>query len=116
MFFLLFLLDDRRIQIREVQKHMDPTDPDPQRCNLPIGWNGERPARRTGEGAGAGAAGRPAQHRSAGAARGPRQAHGHQGRHRLVQPRRRGLQVPTIVVSDPDPAWLWLSWFRIRIS
>ncbi len=32
MFFLLFLLDDRRIQIwiREAQKHMDPTDPDPQ--------------------------------------------------------------------------------------
>jgi hypothetical protein len=30
MFFLLFLLDDRRIRIREAQKHMDPTDPDPQ--------------------------------------------------------------------------------------
>jgi hypothetical protein len=28
MFFLLFLLDDRRIRIREVQKHMDPTDPE----------------------------------------------------------------------------------------
>jgi hypothetical protein len=26
MFFLVFLLDDRRI--REAQKHMDPTDPD----------------------------------------------------------------------------------------
>jgi hypothetical protein len=36
MFFLLFLLDDRRIRIRiqEAQKHMDPTDPDadPQHC------------------------------------------------------------------------------------
>jgi hypothetical protein len=40
-FFILFLLDDRRIRIRtsdqririqEVQKHMDPTDPDPQDC------------------------------------------------------------------------------------
>jgi hypothetical protein len=30
MFFLLFLLDDRRIRIREDQKHMDPTDMDPQ--------------------------------------------------------------------------------------
>jgi hypothetical protein len=30
MFFLLFLLDDRRIRIREAQKHSDPTDPDPQ--------------------------------------------------------------------------------------
>jgi hypothetical protein len=39
MFFLLFLLADRRIQIRisdkwiwirEVRKHVDPTDPDPQ--------------------------------------------------------------------------------------
>jgi hypothetical protein len=33
MFFLLFLLDDRRIrsriQIREAQKNMDPTDLDP---------------------------------------------------------------------------------------
>ncbi len=38
MFFLLFLLDDLRIririsdlwiQIREAQKHMDPTDPEP---------------------------------------------------------------------------------------
>jgi hypothetical protein len=30
-FFLLFLLDDKRIRIRiqETQKHMDPTDPDP---------------------------------------------------------------------------------------
>jgi hypothetical protein len=30
MFFLLFLLNDRRIpiRIRETQKHMDPTDPD----------------------------------------------------------------------------------------
>jgi hypothetical protein len=27
VFFLLFLFDDRRI--REAQKHMDPTDPDP---------------------------------------------------------------------------------------
>jgi hypothetical protein len=32
MVFLLFLLDDRRIRIREAQKHMDPTDPDPQHC------------------------------------------------------------------------------------
>jgi hypothetical protein len=47
MFFLLFLLDDRRnrirvsdqwIRIREAQKHMGPTDqgpdsdPDPQHC------------------------------------------------------------------------------------
>ncbi len=36
MFFLLFLLDNRRIRIRirEAQKHMDPTDPDPdpQHC------------------------------------------------------------------------------------
>jgi hypothetical protein len=41
MFFLLFLLNGRRIRIRisdlwirmwiqEAQKHMDPTDPDPQ--------------------------------------------------------------------------------------
>jgi hypothetical protein len=34
MFFLLFLLDDRRIwiriRIRKAQKHIDPTDPDPQ--------------------------------------------------------------------------------------
>jgi hypothetical protein len=32
MFFLLFLLDDRRIRIRiqEAQKHMYPKDPDPQ--------------------------------------------------------------------------------------
>ncbi len=46
MFFLLFLLDDRRIRIhtsdlyiririQEPNKHMDPTDPDPQHwCNL----------------------------------------------------------------------------------
>jgi hypothetical protein len=41
MFFLLFLLDDIRIRIRisdkwirirEAQKHMDPTDPDPHYC------------------------------------------------------------------------------------
>jgi hypothetical protein len=41
MFFLVFLLDDRRIRIRisdlwgrirEAQKHMDPTDPDPRHC------------------------------------------------------------------------------------
>ncbi len=41
MFFLLFLLDDRSIRIRasdkwirirEAQKHMDHTDPDPQHC------------------------------------------------------------------------------------
>jgi hypothetical protein len=38
MFFLLFLLDDKRIRmrirIREAQKHMDPTDrySDPQNC------------------------------------------------------------------------------------
>ncbi len=30
MFFLQFLLYDRRIRIREAQKNMDPTDPDPQ--------------------------------------------------------------------------------------
>jgi hypothetical protein len=31
MFFLLFLLDDRRIRIREAQNHMDPDpDSDPQ--------------------------------------------------------------------------------------
>jgi hypothetical protein len=30
MFFLLFLLDDGRIRIREARKHMDPPDPDPQ--------------------------------------------------------------------------------------
>jgi hypothetical protein len=30
MFFLLFLLDEKRIRILEAQKHMDPTDPDPQ--------------------------------------------------------------------------------------
>jgi hypothetical protein len=30
MFFSLFLLGDRRIQIREAQKHMDPTDQGPQ--------------------------------------------------------------------------------------
>jgi hypothetical protein len=29
-FFLLFSLDDRRIRIQEAQKHMDPTDPDPE--------------------------------------------------------------------------------------
>jgi hypothetical protein len=29
-FFLLFLLDDRRIRIQEAQKHLDPMDPDPQ--------------------------------------------------------------------------------------
>jgi hypothetical protein len=36
MFFLLFLLVDRRVRIRiqEAQKHMDPTDPDPQHCFL----------------------------------------------------------------------------------
>jgi hypothetical protein len=28
--FLLFLLDDRRIRIREAQKHMDPVDPNPE--------------------------------------------------------------------------------------
>jgi hypothetical protein len=32
MLFLLFLLDDRRIRIREAQKHMDPMDPYPQHC------------------------------------------------------------------------------------
>jgi hypothetical protein len=34
MFFLLFLLDDRRIRIQmripDAQKHMDPTDPNPK--------------------------------------------------------------------------------------
>ncbi len=28
-FFLLFLLNDRRIRIHEAQKHVDPVDPDP---------------------------------------------------------------------------------------
>ncbi len=28
MLFLLFLHDDRRIRIREAQKHVDPVDPD----------------------------------------------------------------------------------------
>jgi hypothetical protein len=30
MFSLLFLLDYRSIRLGEAQKHMDPTDPDPQ--------------------------------------------------------------------------------------
>jgi hypothetical protein len=30
-FFLLYLLNDRRIRIREAQKHVDPVDPDPAR-------------------------------------------------------------------------------------
>ncbi len=38
MFFLLFLLDDRRIRIREAPKHMDPTDPDPQHCLVQTVW------------------------------------------------------------------------------
>ncbi len=29
VFFLLFLLNDRRIRIQEAQKHVDPVDPDP---------------------------------------------------------------------------------------
>jgi hypothetical protein len=29
MLFLLFLHDDRRIRIREAQKHVDPVEPDP---------------------------------------------------------------------------------------
>ena len=29
-FFILFLLDDRRIRIQEAKKHTDPMDPDPQ--------------------------------------------------------------------------------------
>jgi hypothetical protein len=29
-FFLLLLLDDRRIRIWEAQKHVDPVDPDPE--------------------------------------------------------------------------------------
>ncbi len=31
-----FLLVDRRIRIREAQKRMGPTDPDPQHCLLPM--------------------------------------------------------------------------------
>ncbi len=31
-FFLVFLLDDRRTRIQEAQKHMQPTDLDPQHC------------------------------------------------------------------------------------
>ncbi len=31
-FFLLFLLDDRRIRIREAKKFRDPTDPNPEHC------------------------------------------------------------------------------------
>jgi hypothetical protein len=31
-FFLLFLLNDRRIRIQEPQKHVVPVDPDPQHC------------------------------------------------------------------------------------
>ncbi len=34
-FFLLFLLDDRRIRIREAQKHVDPVDPDPEHWYQP---------------------------------------------------------------------------------
>ncbi len=41
MFFLLFFLDDRRIWIRKVQKHMDPTDPDPQHCGYQVPRNHE---------------------------------------------------------------------------
>jgi hypothetical protein len=37
MFFLLFLLDDKRIRIREAQKHMDPTDPDPDLQHWKVG-------------------------------------------------------------------------------
>jgi hypothetical protein len=37
MFFILFLIDDIRIRIREAQKHMDPTDPDPQHWFLVLG-------------------------------------------------------------------------------
>ncbi len=33
MFFLLFLLDDRRIRIRKALKHMDSTDPYPDQQN-----------------------------------------------------------------------------------
>jgi hypothetical protein len=33
----------RQIQIREVQKHTDPTDPDPQHCNK------EKPSNHAGE-------------------------------------------------------------------
>jgi hypothetical protein len=29
-FFLLFLLNERRIRIQEAQKHVDPVDPDPE--------------------------------------------------------------------------------------
>ncbi len=34
LLFLVFLLDDRRIRIREAQKHIDPTDPDPQHSKI----------------------------------------------------------------------------------
>jgi len=36
MFFLLVLLDDRRIRIRGAQKDIDPTDPDPQHKSLEL--------------------------------------------------------------------------------
>jgi hypothetical protein len=40
MFFLLFLLEDKRIRIRiqEAQKHTDPTDPDPDSDPDPQLW------------------------------------------------------------------------------
>ncbi len=43
MFVLFFLLDDRRIRvrIREAQKHMDPTDPDPQHWFIGTGTYSE---------------------------------------------------------------------------
>jgi hypothetical protein len=37
-FFLLFLLNDRRIRIQEAQKHVDPEDPDPDSDPDPQHW------------------------------------------------------------------------------
>jgi hypothetical protein len=38
MFLLLFLLNDRKVRIREAQKHMDPTDPTPDSDPDPQHW------------------------------------------------------------------------------
>jgi hypothetical protein len=55
MFFFLVLLADRRIRIREAQKHVDPVDPDPEHWS-PVeltDWRGggeavnEEPNRKT---------------------------------------------------------------------
>ncbi len=45
-FFLLFLLYDRRIRIREAQKHRDPTDPDPKHRDVSCTWIGTWGRRR----------------------------------------------------------------------